>query len=295
MKSEDTCVEGYCNGTGTQFFVCSFALKNLGRQLRLLFSCWLYGRVYIRDSKPLKTIAHSHNDSLRRIAKASLTGGEQMIEPFVEDNGTIKVGAEVQPLFKLIQSEEWPRMMERYLGTEPGTYKTLKPSEPGLIPPRRIRATATPSTPTRDDSPQVCNVCNVVNCQRPCLSPISRPPFCDSCGFKHFDNYNLCTLIVGDVAETVVSPQEPIDTVDEPYTPHTPQAPIATPSTMSPMINALTEATVASVIGNIDENTQVAVRTRITRSRATRMNLSATFDGFVPAANPNAWRDRDLI
>ena len=94
MKSEDTCVEGYCNGTGTQFFVCSFALKNLGRQLRLLFSCWLYGRVYIRDSKPLKTIAHSHNDSLRRIAKASLTGGEQMIEPFVEDNGTIKVGAE---------------------------------------------------------------------------------------------------------------------------------------------------------------------------------------------------------
>ena len=89
------------------------------------------------------------------------------------------------------------------------------------------------------------------------------------------------------------------DTVDEPSTPHTPQAPIATPPTMSPMINALTEATVASVIGtcrsNIDENTQVAVRTRITRSRATRMNLSATFDGFVPAANPNAWRDRDLI
>ena len=89
--------------------------------------------------------------------------------------------------------------------------------------------------------------------------------------------------------------KEPIDTVDEPSTPHTPQAPIATPPTMSPMINALTEATVASVIGNIDENTQVAVRTRITRSRATRMNLSATFDGFVPAANPNAWRDRDLI
>ena len=89
--------------------------------------------------------------------------------------------------------------------------------------------------------------------------------------------------------------KEPIDTVDEPSTPHTPQAPIATPPTMSPMINALTEATVASVIGNIDENTQVAVRTRITRSRETRMNLSATFDGFVPAANPNAWRDRDLI
>ena len=178
-------------------------------------------------------------------------------------------------------------MMERYLGTEPGTYsyKTLKPSEPGLIPPRRIRATETPSTPTRDDSPQVCNVCNVVNCQRPCLSPISRPPSCDSCGFKHFDNYNLCTLIVGDVAETVVSPQEPIDAVDEPSTPHTPQAPITTPSTMSPVSHdqcPLTEATVASVIGNIDENTQVAARTRITRSRATRMNLSATFERILP-------------
>ena len=32
----------------------------------------------------------------------------------------------------------------------------------------------------------------------------------------------------------------------------------------------------------------VAVPTKIMRSRADRMNLSATFDGFVPAANPNA-------
>ena len=60
------------------------------------------------------------------------------------------------------------------------------------------------------------------------------------------------------------------------------------------MINALTEATVASVIGNIEENVEVIRPTRITRSRANRMNLSATFEGFVPAANPNAWRDRDL-
>ena len=38
----------------------------------LLFGCWLYGRVCHRDSKPLKTIGHSHTDSLRRIGEASL-------------------------------------------------------------------------------------------------------------------------------------------------------------------------------------------------------------------------------
>ena len=174
-------------------------------------------------------------------------------------------------------------MMERHLGIEPGTYKTFKPSEPGLIPPRRMRATATPFTPTQDEGPRACSACNVVNCHRPCLSPLSRPPLCDSCGFKHFENYNLCTLIVGDVAET--------EDADEPSTP---QTPTSTSTTASPMINALTEATVASVIGNIEEGTSATVLTRIMRSRANRMNLSATFEGFVHAANPNAWRDRDL-
>ncbi len=211
-----------------------------------------------------------------------------MIAPFeATQDGTIKVGAEVQPLFKLVQSKEWPRMMERYLGIEPGTYKTFKPSEPGIIPPRRMRATAAaPFTPTRDEGPRVCSACNVVDCARPCLSPLSRPPFCDSCRFRHLENYNLCALIVGDVAET--------EDADEPSTPHTPQIPTANPTTTSPMINALTEATVASVIGNIEENVEAVRPTRITRSRANRMNLSATFEGFVPAANPNAWRDRDL-
>ena len=82
---------------------------------RLLFRCWLYGNDYVRNTKPLKTIAHSYTNSLRRIARASLAAGEQMIEPFeAAQDGTIMVGAEVQPLFKLVQSEEWPRMMERH-------------------------------------------------------------------------------------------------------------------------------------------------------------------------------------
>ena len=64
-----------------------------------------------------------------------------------------------------------------------------------------------------------------------------------------FNNYNLCTLIVGDVAET--------ESTDEVFTPRTPQTPTAIATTMSPMINALTEPTVASVIGNIEEDVHV--------------------------------------
>ena len=63
---------------------------------------------------------------------------------------------------------------------------------------------------------------------------------------------------------------------------------------MSPMINALTNATVASVIGAVEDDTEVPVPRRTTRSQSARLNLAATFEGFVPANNPNAWRDRDL-
>ena len=66
---------------------------------------------------------------------------------------------------------------------------------------------------------------------------------------------------------------------------------------MSPMINALTNATctVASIIAMVKGDTEVPVPRRTTRSQSTtRLNLAATFEGFVPANNPNAWRDRDL-
>ena len=67
-------------------------------------------------------------------------------------------------------------------------------------------------------------------------------------------------------------------------------------ATMSPMINALTNATVASVhvIATVENDTEVTVPRRTTRSQSTRLNLAATFEVFVPANNPNAWRDRDL-
>ena len=50
---------------------------------------------------------------------------------------------------------------------------------------------------------------------------------------------------------------------------------------MSPMINALTNATVAAVIASVDEDTEVPVPRRTTRSRSARLNLAATFEGFV--------------
>ena len=62
------------------------------------------------------------------------------------------------------------------------------------------------------------------------------------------------------------------------------------------MINALTNATstVAAVTASVEEDTEVPVPSRTTRSQSARLNLAATFEGFVPANNPNAWRDRDL-
>ena len=95
---------------------------------RLLFGCWLHGRVYHRDSKPLKTIGHSHTDSLKRIGEASfLVDGAAAIAPFVKKAGSITVAPRIYPLFQLVQSEAWPPMMEKYLGLEPGTYTTFKP------------------------------------------------------------------------------------------------------------------------------------------------------------------------
>ena len=65
---------------------------------------------------------------------------------------------------------------------------------------------------------------------------------------------------------------------------------------MSPMINALTRSnsTVASVIAMVEEDTEATTPRRTTRSQSTRLNLAATFEGFVPANNPDAWRDQDL-
>ena len=47
-------------------------------------------------------------------------------------------------------------------------------------------------------------------------------------------------------------------------------------------------ATVASVIATVEDNTEVTVPRKTTRSQSARLNLAATFKGFAQANNPNA-------
>ena len=49
-----------------------------------------------------------------------------------------------------------------------------------------------------------------------------------------------------------------------------------------------------AVIVSVEGDTEVPVPRRTTRSQSARLNLAATLEGFVPANNPNTWRDRDL-
>ena len=80
------------------------------------------------------------------------------------------------------------------MGTDPGSYSTFKPSTPGKIPPRRTKAVINePSTPSNSQGPSVCGNCQCVECPGPCLSPLSRPPHCDSCGFRHGPTYAQCS------------------------------------------------------------------------------------------------------
>ena len=86
--------------------------------------------------------------------------------------------------------------MEKYLSMDPGSYSTYKPPVPGRIPPRRTRtAVSEPSTPSNNQGPSVCGNCQCLECPGPCLSPLSRPPYCDGCGFRHGPTYSQCSSI----------------------------------------------------------------------------------------------------
>ena len=188
-------------------------------------------------------------------------------------------------------------MMEKYLGLEPGDYSTFKPTTPRKIPPRRSRAVITiePSTPSNNQGPTVCGNCRCAECLGPpCLSPLSRPPLCTSCEFRHGPTYTQCSLITTNDNAVITEPftADDVEAAVNELTPSPTQSIERT--TTSPMINALTNATVASVIGTVEDDTEVPMSRRTTRSQSTRLNLAATFEGFVPANNPNAWRDRDL-
>ena len=138
-------------------------------------------------------------------------------------------------------------MMEKYLGLEPGSYATFKPTAPGQIPSRRSRATAViePSTPSNNRGPAVCGICQCVDCLGPpCLSPLSRPPFCNSCNFRHGPTCTQCSLAEAAIAEPFTA--DDIEVAVNELSPRSTQS--ISRATMSPMINALTNATVAAVI-----------------------------------------------
>ena len=230
------------------------------------------------------------------IGEASfLEDGAAATAPFVKKAGSITVAPRVFPLFQLVQSEAWPPMMEKYLRLEPGTYTTFKPTIPGQIPPRRSRPVAViePSTPSNNQGPTICGNCRCVDCfGPPCLSPLSRHPFCNSCGYRHGPSYTQCSTTEAVIAEPFTADEVEV-AVNDFTSPRSTQNIERT--TMSPMINALTNATVASVlVATVEEDTDATAPTRTTRSQSARLNLAATFEGFVPANNPNAWRDRDL-
>ena len=137
----------------------------------------------------------------------------------------------------------------------------------------------------------MCGNCQCIECLGPpCLSPLSRPPLCNSCNFRHGPTYTQCSLTETVIAEPFTA--DDIEVAVNELSPRSNQS--IERATMSPMINALTNAAVAPVIATVEEDTEVAVPRRTTRSQSFRLNLAATFEGFVPANNPNAWRDRDL-
>ena len=171
----------------------------------LLFGCWMHmgWHAIVTANHSSKTVAHSHADSLRRIAEASLLEDDvQIVAPFaIADSGrSIEVSTRVKPLFfELVQSNQWPAMMERHLGLEPGACSAFKPSELGRVPPQRSRTTIQlPSTPSNDSGPTICSDsdCQCADCiGPPCLSLLSRPPFCDGCNFRHGPTCVQCSLL----------------------------------------------------------------------------------------------------
>ena len=118
------------------------------------------------NGKPLKTIGHSHADSLKRIGEASLLEeGAEMIAPYKRKRRTIAVDPSVRDLFRLTKSESWPAMMEKYLGLDPGSYSTFTPPVPGRVPKRRTRTVANePTTPSNNQGPSVCGNCKCLEC-----------------------------------------------------------------------------------------------------------------------------------
>ena len=180
-------------------------------------SLWL---LVVRQSVPSRLEAaqddcgHSHTDSLRRIGEASLVPRKRST---CSSEGSVHQTSWHHhcrhppnlhyPLFQLVQPEAWPSIMEKYLGLDPGSCTTFKPTIPGQIPPRRSRTVVAvePSTPSNDQGP--ATNCRCIDCLGPpCLSPLSRPPFCNSCELRHGPTCTQCSLITTNDTTVITEP-----------------------------------------------------------------------------------------
>ena len=130
-----------------------------------------------------------------------------------------------------------------------------KPPVPGQVPPRRTRAAETPSTPSNIRGPSVCGNCQCFECPGPpCLSPLSRPPYYNSCEFHHGPTYTQCSS----ASTPITTPSNAITTDDieaaiTELSPHSPQG--TDRSTLSSVINSLTSSNAASVRSLIEVDT----------------------------------------
>jgi len=170
-----------------------------------------------------------------------------MIAPFKRKRRTMAVDPGIRDLFQLIKSDAWPPMMEKHLGLDPGFYSTAVPSKPpvpGHVPPRSTRTAEAPSTPSNTRGPSVYAY----------QSSLSRPPYCNSCGFHHGPTYTQCSS----ASTPITTPSNAITTDDieaatTELSPHSPQG--TDRSTLSSVINSLTSSNAASVRSLIEVDT----------------------------------------
>ena len=100
---------------------------------------------------------------------------------------------------------------------------------------RRTRtAVNEPSTPSNSQGPTVCGNCQCLECPGPCLSPLSRPPYCDSCGFRHGPTYSQCSSTPTSTPTSTTTPDTTLtaDNIGTMFTELSPYSPLRTESSI---------------------------------------------------------------
>ena len=111
-----------------------------------------------------------------------------------------------------------------------------------------------------DRGPTICGNCRCMGCLGPpCLSPLSRPPFCNGCEFRHGPTHTQCSLssLTANDDDTVITEPFAADDIEVAVNELSPRSTQSiSRATTSPMINALTNATVAAAVASVEEDTQ---------------------------------------